>query len=172
MTTLLELTFLAVGSGYTTTKFNPNIPKMVMSYKPNPNNSTNSYCYLEGSLQLNLPKTIPCDRVTLVDAVMRGTHASTNDGKSPFYISLDFLKCYNNKDRPLDNSFTIEPCMNNDQARKINPIVFTTSAEGVGKRINIRMRQVQYTDTLGSAEFGTDDAFVISLKFQVPIERL
>ena len=172
MTTLLDITFLATGTSPSTTKWNPSMKRMTLNYKANPNDSTDTYCYLEGSLQLSIDQTIPCDEVKVVDVMMRGTHASANDVKAPFHCSIDFLKCYQVNNPVLDNSFRIEPCLNNDQARPWNPVVFSTTGVGITKKFTVRLRQVQWTDDLGSAQFGTDDAFVVSIKIQVPVERI
>lgn len=172
--TLLDVTVLCVGTGYTANDFNADIYKCVLNYEKNPNNSSETYCFLKGSVDVELDGgAIPCDEVTLVDATMRCTHASANDIKAPFHVAVSFLKTYGLKGSPLKNSFLLEAGLNNDQTRSLaSPIKFVTNSIGVPKKWSIDIQQLQHVGDLGSQQLSGNDCIVLNLKFEVNVERI
>lgn len=170
--TLLDITFVCVGASPSLDHINNTIPICHLAYQPNPHDKTQLYSYLKGTVELTLDKAIPCNTVKLIEASIRGTHSSTNDTRAGFHMNIDCLKTFNVQGNPLHNSFLVEAGVNNDQTKTYNPITFTTAGEGFPRKFNITLQGVQWTDTLGSAEFGSDDAFVVNLKFEVPVERI
>ena len=171
-TTILDISFLCVGENYDTTAFNPDIPKLVLKYNKNPNDSSDTYCYLSGEADFQLINDIPCSEVVLCDYYMETTHSAANDVKAPFHVDVDFLKVYQLKGMPLANSFSIQTTSSSNPSNPVNKLKFATRNNKLPKRFKIRMRQTQWTDDHGSQQFSSQDAYVVSLKFAVPVERI
>lgn len=151
--TCLDITFLCVGSGYDTTAFNPNIPKMTLSYAKNPNDSSDTYCFLEGEAEFEMEQEIPCSQIELTDYFMRATHTSANDSKSPFHCDVSFLRTFQLKNMPLHNSFTVTPVVSSDPTCPCNPLTFSTLNNKIPKKFKIKLRQIQYVDDHSSQQF-------------------
>ena len=92
--------------------------------------------------------------------------------KAPFHVDVDFLKVYQLKGMPLPNSFSVQTTSSSEPTCPVNKLKFATRDNKIPRKFNIKMRQTQWVDDHSSQQFGVQDAFAVSLKLAVPVERI